>query len=594
MDAVAPVQLDRAPLTHRVRRRRGGRARHRPPRPCVTAEPRRDLQRAHVVPGHEPDGGERSVERLEEERDGRLRHFCRERCPREARREALQDLGTAPCVVVDRTEPRTLEGDPELLRHADESGPHLGDEPAPRPRSGDERADDLPARPEQRDGEQRLERDGLRQLAESRTELVVRELDRQARRDRLTRDLVRRAEILRLALGCEPLHLVIAPDVEGHEVDAGCGEVGDRRRRQLRRRGVGAEMPRGPPEELRALARRALGVVHAAQPPLRRDPGPGEHRKHQGENRPADEDRQRGGAGDRLAARRDEPPAAAESDRAGRAGRRGVVRGEDRGVADRDPGADVRRQPGQNRGDHVPAEPGRHVPDRRTVLLVRRVDRPERLKAAPSEHERDVAGEHGLPRGPGAVEEAPAHGGARQVEPQEAGQLPVLRPDSDHRDIRAPRARGSQRAATRDLRDPPAGHPLEVGPPVCRDDLRERKPGGRTDRADGTRVGLEARAVDVAVRVDQACGCPQAREDTADAVLEGLVDRLGGPVVLDARTVVGTGPQQPCHRDGRDCDEYDERAADDGRRGDARLHPWRDTTPALTGAARIQRPAGKA
>ncbi len=95
-------------------------------------EPGGHLERAHVLACREADSREVGVERLDEIRDARLSDLGGERRPGEAGGEALQHVDAPPGLVVDGTEPRALEGDTALLRHADDDGAHVGEEPAGR------------------------------------------------------------------------------------------------------------------------------------------------------------------------------------------------------------------------------------------------------------------------------------------------------------------------------------------------------------------------------------------------------------------------------------------------------------------------------
>ena len=593
LNAIPPVQLDRPALAHRVRGGRGRRPRHGPPTPLFGGQASRHLQRSHVVRAGHPQRHQAGPERLEEVRDARLGDLGGQCRPREARRESLQDVGATPDLVVERAKAGTLQGDDALLCDTDDDRLHVRNEPV-RVRSRDEGADASPLGVEERHGEQRPE-PGIVRPARGQAIvagiLALGNLDGHAGHHRLRSGGIRDVEIRRRAVGREPLCRRIAPEVERRQVEARCRELGHCRCRHvvggLRDREARGDLL----EELGPLARRALGVVRADESALGRDPRPGERREHERQHRPTEEDCDRRGARDGLAARGEDEGAATERDRARGAARGRLLRREQLGVAHPDAGAHVGRQPRERVRDHLPAEPRAHERDRGAGLLRGGIDRPEGLEPAPAEHERGVLREDRPPRRPGALERAASHGLARQVEALERRPIAHLRPDGDDRDVRRAPGGVPEDLGSRELGDPRAGLGLEARPAISRDDGRQRQPVGRSDRGDGACIRVEARTVDFTVRVDEPRGGTEARQRPPDAVLQRLAHRLGCPTVVIALTVDGSRPEKPCDDHGGRRDEHDEQPAQDDRRGDASLHPWRDTTPTAAPEIRRSRPA---
>ena len=78
---LSAVELHRLPRAHDVGGRRRGRERHGPPTPVLGAQARGNLQRPHVVARSDPDGAQRRIEGLEQERDARFRDLGRKSPP---------------------------------------------------------------------------------------------------------------------------------------------------------------------------------------------------------------------------------------------------------------------------------------------------------------------------------------------------------------------------------------------------------------------------------------------------------------------------------------------------------------------------------
>ena len=254
---------------------------------CSRAQVRGNLQRPHVVARSDPDGAQRRIEGLEQERDARFRDLGRKCRRREARDEPLQDVRPAPPFVVDRAEPGALERDAALLCDPDDDGLHVGDEPAGPPRARDECADDRSVGAEERHGERRRERGAVR--------VRLRRLHDAAGSHRLFRNCVRRVDVLGGADRGQRLDRVAPPHAHGGHLDSGPREIGDGRSSDLLRAGGGREVRGVALQQLRALASGALGIVGLPQAPLGRGARQRERTEHDREDRPSDEDRERRG-----------------------------------------------------------------------------------------------------------------------------------------------------------------------------------------------------------------------------------------------------------------------------------------------------------
>ncbi len=567
---LSAVELHRLPRTHDVGGRRRGRERHGPPVPVLGAQVCGNLERAHVVARGEPDGAQRRIEGLEQERDARLRDLGRKCRRREARDEPPQDVRPATPFVVDRAEPGALERDATLLCDTDDDGSHVGNEPARSPRARDECADDRSAGAGERHGEHRREMGAVR--------IRLRRLNDAAGSHRLFRNCVRRVDVLRGTDRGQRLDRVAPPHAHGGHLDSRPREIGDGRRSDLLRAGGGREVRGVALQQLRTLASCALGIVRLPQAPLGRGARQCERTEQDGEDRPSHEDRERRGMRGALAARSDDPAAASERERPSAPTRRWCVRRVGLRTVDAQANPELGRQALEHVGDDARAEPGADVADGSLAAPGRRVHRSKRLEAAAAGDERDQAGEGRPASRAGPGERRSAGRLARQVEPDEGAPRTSFRPDRDDRDVRGPLAGGSEHTGPHQLGDAPASRRLEPLPLGGRHDLGQREGVGRPDRPHRPRVCAEARIVHRTLRVHEARRGPEARHDATEAVLQRLVRGLRRAIVLDVLPVFRPRPQEPRHRDGRDRDQHDERPADERGRGDASPHARGDST----------------